>query len=95
MHCQKRNDCTHKQTSENAANTPKDLQITSKQGPSVTINIPDKVDSGATKEDNLCVSSEDLKYRMVRIHVDSIDFNILEPDLISNINVSFDYFCTI
>ena len=57
---------------------------------SVTINIPDrsdKMNANNGNEDSWCVNSEDLKYRMVRIHVDKLDLNIVEQDLISNLNV--------
>ena len=83
MHLQKRDECLHKQTGDtksanNIAHSPQALDV--------------DVKNDGTKQTSkdgtpLCVHSEDLKYRMVRIHIDKIDVNLVETDLISNIQV--------
>ena len=84
MHLQKRDECTHKQvadtkSSTNIAHSPQVMDIDLKN---------DGTKPTAKDGTPLCVHSEDLKYRMVRIHVDKIDINLVEPDLISNIQVT-------
>ena len=40
---------------------------------------------GSNKE--TCVSTDEAKYRMVRLHLDQIDINLVEPDLVTHIEV--------
>ena len=42
----------------------------------------------ASDGSGVCMSTESAKYRMVRIHVDQVDVNLLEPDILTNINVN-------